>query len=89
MTIKKGTIQLHVLLFDTMIVLLQKQDDKYVLKYFPNPSPCDSTLVNPITKISNTLVRLSAVDKRTFFLIDKEKSYMLELTAPSELESEM
>lgn len=90
LTIKKGTIQLRVLLFDNMIVLLQKQDDKYLLKQFAyQGAHGDNTPVNPITKICNLLVRLSAVDNRAFFLIDKENSHMLEMTAPSELESEM
>lgn len=90
LTIKKGAIQLRVLLFDNMIVLLQKQDDKYLLKQFAHPSNLgDNTPVNPITKISNLLVRLSAVHKRTFFLIDKENSHMLEMTAVNEHESKM
>lgn len=90
LTIKKGAIQLRVLLFDNMIVLLQKQDDKYLLKQFAYPAAHgDNTPVNPITKICNLLVRLSAVDNRAFFLIDKENSHMLEMTAPSEHESEM
>lgn len=90
LTIKKGAITLRVLLFDNMIVLLQKLDDKYLLKQFAYPAAHgDNTPVNPITKICNLLVRLSAVDNRAFFLIDKENSHMLEMTAPSEQESEM
>lgn len=90
LTIKKGPVQLRVLLFENMIVLLQKQDEKYLLKHFPyQTAHGDNTPVNPITKICNLLVRLSAVDNRTFFLIDKENSHMLEMTAPSEQESEM
>jgi Rho guanine nucleotide exchange factor 12 len=90
LTIKKGTIQLRVLLFDNMIVLLQKQDDKYLLKQFAHPATLgDNTPVNPITKICNLLVRLSAVDKRAFFLIDKENSHMLEMTAASEHDSKV
>lgn len=87
LTIKKGAIQLRVLLFDNMIVLLQKQDDKYLLKQIAAHG--DNTPVNPITKICNLIVRLSAVDNRAFFLIDKANSHMIEMTAPSEQESEM
>lgn len=90
LTIKKGAIQLRVLLFDNMIVLLQKQDDKYLLKQFSYPAGYgDNTPVNPITKICNLLVRLSAVNNQAFFLIDKENSHMLEMTAPCEQDSEM
>jgi Rho guanine nucleotide exchange factor 12 len=87
LTVKKGAIQLRVLLFDNMIVLLQKQDDKYLLKQIAAHG--DNTPVNPITKICNLIVRLSAVDNRAFFLIDKANSHMIEMTAPSEQESEM
>lgn len=65
-----------------MIVLLQKQEDKYILKHHVIP---ESKAVNPINKINLTLVRLSAVDKRTFFLIlipEVKDSHMVELTAP-------
>lgn len=83
LTIKKNpSIQLHGLLFENMIVLLQKQEDKYILKHHVIP---DSKAVNPINKINLTLVRLSAVDKRTFFLIlipEVKDSHMVELTAP-------
>jgi hypothetical protein len=92
LTIKKGTIQLRVLLFENMIVLLQKQDDKYVMKSFANPSGIgDNVMVSPITKICNTIVRLNAVDKRAFYLINQsdQNSQMLELTAPSQSESEI
>jgi hypothetical protein len=90
LTIKKGAVQLRVLLFDSMIMLLQKLDDKYLLKQFAYPAAHgDNVPVNPITKICNLIVRLSAVDNRAFFLIDKENSHMLEMTAPSEHESEM
>lgn len=41
---------------------------------------------NPVTKINLILVRQSAVDKTTFFLINTNLSQMLELTAPSSSE---
>ncbi|XP_070505008.1 rho guanine nucleotide exchange factor 12-like isoform X1 [Chironomus tepperi] len=92
LTIKKGTIQLRVLLFENMIVLLQKQDDKYLMKSFANPTGIgDNVMVSPITKICNTIVRLNAVDNRAFFLINQsdQNSQMLELTAPTQHESEI
>jgi hypothetical protein len=48
-------------------------------------------MVSPITKICNTIVRLNAVDNRAFFLINQsdQNSQMLELTAPSQSESEV
>ncbi|XP_058459868.1 uncharacterized protein LOC131435731 isoform X1 [Malaya genurostris] len=93
LTMKKNPgVQLHGLLFEDMMVLLQKQDDKYLLKYHSSPglggseSKITEGRFNPITKINLILVRQSAVDKNTFFLINTNVSQMLELTAPSSSE---
>lgn len=79
-----------------MFTGLQLKDDKFILKYHTNPCANSSDVsgdskviegrFNPITKINLILVRLSAVDKNTFFLINTNVSQMLELTAPSSLE---
>lgn len=86
-------IQLRVLLFDNMIVLLQKQDDKYLLKHFANPlAPTERTLVNPITKVGNLFARQNQSEKQSFFLIDlsqENSQQLLKLTAPNEEESKM
>lgn len=93
LTMKKNPgVQLHGLLFEDMMVLLQKQDDKYLLKYHSSPgivgneSKITEGRFNPITRINLILVRQSAVDKNTFFLINTNVSQMLELTAPSSSE---
>ncbi|XP_065085202.1 uncharacterized protein RhoGEF2 isoform X3 [Ochlerotatus camptorhynchus] len=93
LTMKKNPgVQLHGLLFEDMMVLLQKQDDKYLLKYHSSPglggseSKITEGRFNPITKTNLILVRQSAVDKNTFFLINTNVSQMLELTAPSSSE---
>ncbi|XP_049538869.1 uncharacterized protein LOC125953380 isoform X3 [Anopheles darlingi] len=93
LTMKKNPgVQLHGLLFEDIMVLLQKQDDKYLLKYHSSPglggseSKYAEGRFNPITKINLILVRQSAVDKNTFFLINTNVSQMLELTAPSSTE---
>ncbi|XP_055625243.1 uncharacterized protein LOC129767952 isoform X2 [Toxorhynchites rutilus septentrionalis] len=93
LTMKKNAgVQLHGLLFEDMMVLLQKQDDKYLLKYHSSPglggneSKITEGRFNPITRINLILVRQSAVDKNTFFLINTNVSQMLELTAPSSSE---
>ncbi|XP_039440602.1 rho guanine nucleotide exchange factor 11 isoform X3 [Culex pipiens pallens] len=93
LTMKKNPgVQLHGLLFEDLMVLLQKQDDKYLLKYHSSPgiggneSKITEGRFNPITRINLILVRQSAVDKNTFFLINTNVSQMLELTAPSSSE---
>ena len=62
------------------------------MKSFANPTGIgDNVMVSPITKICNTIVRLNAVDNRAFFLINQsdQNSQMLELTAPTQQESEV
>lgn len=62
------------------------------MKSFANPTGLgDNVMISPITKICNLIVRLNAVDNRAFFLINQsdQNSQMLELTAPSQSESEI
>lgn len=47
-------IDLHVLLLEDVIILLQKQDEKFVLKFY-------SATLSPIIKVSTVLVRSNAV----------------------------
>uniref|UniRef100_A0A336KLF3 CSON010845 protein n=1 Tax=Culicoides sonorensis TaxID=179676 RepID=A0A336KLF3_CULSO len=85
---KNPNIQLYGLLFEELMVLLQKQDEKYILKHHSNPAVAGENKnmegrFNPITKVNLIFVRQSAVDKNTFFLINTSVSQMLELKAPS------
>ncbi|XP_031622413.1 uncharacterized protein LOC116340198 isoform X2 [Contarinia nasturtii] len=88
---KQPQEQLHGLLFETMVVLLHKKDDKYILKHLVSPGSTggeskNEIRFNPITKINLILVRQSAVEKNSFYLINTNVTQMLELTAPSALE---
>ncbi|XP_030386773.1 uncharacterized protein LOC115633450 isoform X2 [Scaptodrosophila lebanonensis] len=87
LTMKKNpSIQLHGLLFENMIVLLTKQDDKYLLKNLHIPPAANNkpVPVSPVMTIdSETLVRQEAADKNSFFLIKTKTSQMLELRAPT------
>ncbi|XP_043948380.1 uncharacterized protein LOC108022504 isoform X3 [Drosophila biarmipes] len=88
LTVKKNpSLQLHGLLFENMIVLLTKQDDKYYLKNLHFPLTLNNKPVSPIMSIdAETLVRQEAADKNSFFLIKMKTSQMLELRAPSSSE---
>ncbi|XP_017049565.1 uncharacterized protein LOC108093793 isoform X2 [Drosophila ficusphila] len=87
LTIKKNpSVQLHGLLFENMIVLLTKQDDKYYLKNLYTLH-LNNRPVSPIMSIdAETLVRQEAADKNSFFLIKTKTTQMLELRAPSSSE---
>uniref|UniRef100_A0A1I8P3A6 DH domain-containing protein n=1 Tax=Stomoxys calcitrans TaxID=35570 RepID=A0A1I8P3A6_STOCA len=90
LTMKKNpSVQLYGLLFETMIVLLTKLDDKYSLKYLhaARNTEVNNKGVCPVMSIdSETLVRQEAADKNSFFLIKTKSSQMLELRAPSSSE---
>lgn len=90
LTMKKyPNIQLYGLLFDSMMVLLQKEGEKYILKFHSNvsqPGEKSEGKFNPVTRINLIFVRQSAVDKNAFFLINTSVSQMLELSAPSSAE---
>ncbi|XP_031567652.1 uncharacterized protein LOC116302491 [Actinia tenebrosa] len=63
---------LHVLLLEDMVILLQKQDDRLILKcHSTNISNAyqEKTTHSPILKLNNLLTRNVATDKRAFFLV--------------------
>ncbi|XP_044278537.1 rho guanine nucleotide exchange factor 11 isoform X2 [Varanus komodoensis] len=69
---KDKTVDLHVLLLEDLLVLLQRQDEKLVLK-------CHSKMVlgssdikqtfSPVLKLNAVLIRSVATDKRALFII--------------------
>ena len=62
-------VDLHVVLLEEYILLLQKQDDKYVLKFhsinFLNSKEDSKNTHSPIIKIATVLVRPVATGKLT------------------------
>ncbi|XP_070503861.1 rho guanine nucleotide exchange factor 12-like [Chironomus tepperi] len=80
-TMKKCPNILRLLLFENMVVILHKQEDKYILKPFDN-------MKLPIVKLYRTIIRSNAIDNKSFFLISQtdHDSQMLELIAMSEAE---
>lgn len=86
------TIDLHVLLLEDCIMLLQKQDDKYLLKF--HTSTFGTTAVgtqghkfchSPVIKFATMLVRPVATDKRAFYLLNTTQNgpQIYELVASS------
>ncbi|XP_050433576.1 rho guanine nucleotide exchange factor 12-like isoform X2 [Adelges cooleyi] len=69
---RQKMIELHVLLLEDLIILLNKVDDKYVLKYygFQDRTPT----LSPIIKLSTALVRHNAVDKKAMFLVNTSQA---------------
>ncbi|XP_059480825.1 rho guanine nucleotide exchange factor 12 isoform X2 [Neocloeon triangulifer] len=84
-------VDLHVVLLEEIIVLLIRQDDKFVLKFFSvsTPASADKSLpYSPIIKTSTVLTRPVATDKRAFFLVNMSQAcaQIFELVALSNAE---
>ncbi|XP_031822670.1 rho guanine nucleotide exchange factor 11 isoform X8 [Sarcophilus harrisii] len=69
---KDKTVDLHVLLLEDLLVLLQKQDEKLLLKCHSKTSLGSSDnkqTFSPVLKLNAVLIRSVATDKRAFFII--------------------
>ncbi|XP_075764087.1 rho guanine nucleotide exchange factor 11 isoform X3 [Pelodiscus sinensis] len=69
---KEKTVDLHVLLLQDLLVLLQKQDEKLVLKCHSKTvqgSSDTKQTFSPVLKLSSMLIRSVATDKRALFII--------------------
>ncbi|XP_066025356.1 rho guanine nucleotide exchange factor 11 isoform X2 [Pocillopora verrucosa] len=71
-------VDLHVLLLEDLLILLQKQDEKLVLKCLSSTFQAgylnEKTTHSPIIKLSSVLTRNVATDKRAFFLVSTSSS---------------
>ncbi|NWR57142.1 ARHGB factor, partial [Bucorvus abyssinicus] len=69
---KDKTVDLHVLLLEDLLVLLQKQDEKLVLKCHSKTALGSSDTkqtFSPVLKLNSVLIRSVATDKRALFII--------------------
>lgn len=84
---KPKPVDLHVVLLDDTILLLQKQEEKYLLK-FMNQS---NSVLSPIVKISTVLVRNNAVDKNSLYLVNTSQkgAQIYDLVASTETERKL
>ncbi|KAI4904553.1 hypothetical protein NFI96_029617, partial [Prochilodus magdalenae] len=69
---KDKTVELYTLLLEDILVLLQKQDEKLILKcHSKNRAGAVDTqhIFSPVIKLSTVLVRSVATDNRSFFVL--------------------
>ncbi|XP_008120242.2 rho guanine nucleotide exchange factor 11 isoform X2 [Anolis carolinensis] len=69
---KDKTVDLHVLLLEDLLVLLQRQDEKLVLKCHSKMALGSSDIkqtFSPVLKLNSVLIRSVATDKRALFII--------------------
>ncbi|XP_048016038.1 rho guanine nucleotide exchange factor 12 isoform X3 [Megalobrama amblycephala] len=74
---KDKTIELYTLLLEDILVLLQKQDERLILRcHSKNLAGTADTkhIFSPIIKLSTVLVRSVATDNRSFFVISMSKN---------------
>ncbi|NWZ00192.1 ARHGB factor, partial [Loxia curvirostra] len=70
---KDKSVELHVLLLEELLVLLQRQDERWLLKCHSKGglggTPDTKQSFSPVLKLSSLLVRSVATDKRALFII--------------------
>ncbi|XP_023569430.1 rho guanine nucleotide exchange factor 11 isoform X3 [Octodon degus] len=73
---KDKTLDLHVLLLEDLLVLLQRQDERLLLKCHSKTtmgSMDSKQTFSPVLKLNAVLIRSVATDKRAFFIICTSK----------------
>ncbi|KAA8586598.1 hypothetical protein FQN60_000434 [Etheostoma spectabile] len=74
---KDKTIELYTILLEDILVLLQKQDERLVLKFHgKNPASVADTkhIFSPIIKLNTVLVRPVATDNKSFFVLSMSEN---------------
>ncbi|XP_035522363.1 rho guanine nucleotide exchange factor 12 isoform X2 [Morone saxatilis] len=74
---KDKTIELYAILLEDILVLLQKQDERLVLKFHgKNPASAADTkhIFSPIIKLNTVLVRPVATDNKSFFVLSMSEN---------------
>ncbi|KAM8905239.1 rho guanine nucleotide exchange factor 12 isoform 3-T3 [Spinachia spinachia] len=85
---KDKTIELYTLLLQDILVLLQKQDERLILKCYSKnlAGPADSKhIFSPIIKLNTVLIRSVATDNKSFFVLSMSENgaQIYELMAPT------
>ncbi|XP_068097542.1 rho guanine nucleotide exchange factor 1 isoform X2 [Hyperolius riggenbachi] len=85
------SVDVHVLLFDDIMMLLQKQDERLVLKHQSRtltPTPDGKLMLSPIIKLNTSMAREVATDNKAFFVIFKweDRAQIYELVATTTAE---
>ncbi|KAJ6663817.1 hypothetical protein lerEdw1_009896 [Lerista edwardsae] len=69
---KDKAVDVHVLLLDDMLVLLQKQEERLVLKCHSRtitPTPDGKQMLSPIIKLNSAMTREVATDHKAFYVL--------------------
>ncbi|XP_056652986.1 rho guanine nucleotide exchange factor 1 isoform X1 [Monodelphis domestica] len=83
---KDKAVEVHVLLLDDLLLLLQRQDERLILKSHSRtltPTPDGKTMLRPVLRLTSAMTREVATDHRAFYVIftwDQE-AHIYELVA--------
>nr|XP_048684049.1 rho guanine nucleotide exchange factor 1 isoform X2 [Caretta caretta] len=69
---KDKAVDVHMLLLDDILVLLQRQEERLVLRCHsrpPGPTPETRQVLSPIIKLSSAMTRDVATDRKAFYVI--------------------
>ncbi|XP_063911076.1 rho guanine nucleotide exchange factor 11 isoform X3 [Zophobas morio] len=66
----KAIVPVHVLLLEEAVVILHKEGDRFLLKFFQSGSSAQPQPLSPIIKMSTLLVRNNAACKKALFLVN-------------------
>ncbi|OWK15770.1 hypothetical protein Celaphus_00004550 [Cervus elaphus hippelaphus] len=64
--------EVHVLLLDDLLLLLQRQDDRFLLKSHSRtltPTPDGKTMLRPVLRLTSAMTREVATDHKAFYVI--------------------
>ncbi|KAM4825917.1 rho guanine nucleotide exchange factor 1 isoform 2-T2 [Thomomys bottae] len=85
---KEKAVEVHVLLLDDLLLLLQRQDERLLLKSHSRtltPTPDGKTMLRPVLRLTSAMTREVATDHKAFYVIftwDRE-AQIYELVAQS------
>ncbi|XP_013364170.1 PREDICTED: rho guanine nucleotide exchange factor 1 isoform X2 [Chinchilla lanigera] len=83
---KDKAVEVHVLLLDDLLLLLQRQDERLLLKSHSRtltPTPDGKTMLRPVLRLTSAMTREVATDHKAFYVIftwDQE-AHIYELVA--------
>lgn len=89
--VKLKPVDLHVVLLDDTIFLLNRQDDRYQLKFINTNTNQANSVLSPIVKVSAVLVRHNATDKNSLYLVNTSEygAQIYELVAATAAERKL
>jgi len=69
---KKKVQSMHIIVYEHVVLLLDRSNDKYVLKSYGN-APKAAQSISPFISMKNLIVRSVATDKFAFFIISQQQ----------------